>query len=84
MTVIKKYEVLLRRAAQEALNNLPTKDFRMVGDTVVTLRDDPRPVVHRLADSGLWRLRVGRYRLVCAIDDDSGILTILSVALSMK
>jgi mRNA-degrading endonuclease RelE of RelBE toxin-antitoxin system len=84
MVLKAKYEVLLRRAAQQALNNLSRKDLRMVSDAMDTLREDPRPAVHRLADSGLWRLRVGRYRLVCAIDDDAEIVTILALTSSMK
>lgn len=84
MTAKAIYEVLLRRAAQKSLNNLPAKDFQMVTDAVEALRDDPRPVVHRLADSGLWRLPVGRYRLVCAIDDDAAIVTILYISSSTK
>ena len=84
MVLKAKYEVLLRRPAQEALNNLPRKDIRMVSDAVETLREDPRPAVHRLADSGLWRLRVGRHRLICAIDDDAEIVTILALTFSTK
>ena len=84
MTAKSKYEVLLRRAAQRGLNNLPVKDFQMVTDAIEALRDDPRPVVHRLANSGLWRLRVGQYRLVCAIDDEAELVTILAITSSMK
>ena len=84
MTAKSKYEVLLRRAAQRGLNNLPVKDFPMVTDAIEALRDDPRPVVHRLANSGLWRLRVGQYRLVCAIDDEAELVTILTLTSSVK
>ena len=84
MTAKAKYEVLLRRAAQKGLNNLPERDYRMVTDAVEALRDDPRPVVHRLGNSGLWRLRVGHYRLICAIDDEAELVTILAITASVK
>jgi mRNA-degrading endonuclease RelE of RelBE toxin-antitoxin system len=71
------YEIRLRRAAQKKLSNLPDKDYEIVSEVVNTLQEDPRPIVHKLADSGLWRIRAGRYRLVCAIDYDVQTVTIL-------
>ncbi|MBE0480464.1 MAG: type II toxin-antitoxin system RelE/ParE family toxin [Dehalococcoidia bacterium] len=39
-----------------------------------------RPRVKKLADSGLWRIRIGRYRIVYAIDDKDQQIIIVKVA----
>ena len=71
------YELRLRRAAQRSLNKLQNKDYATLADVTDELQRDPKSIVHRLADSGLWRIRIGRFRLVCAIDEDAKLVTIL-------
>jgi len=45
------------------------------------LEDNPRrPRVKKLADSGLWRIRVGQLRIVYAIDDKAQLVTMVRVA----
>ena len=36
--------------------------------------------VKKLADSGLWRIRIGQYRVVYAIDDEVQQIIIVKVA----
>ncbi len=75
------YEVRLRHAAKKELDALPEKDYQMVARTISILEQNPRPLkVKKLADSGLWRLRAGHYRLVYAIDDKAKLLIIVRVA----
>ena len=74
------YEVRLRRAAQEGLDALPGRDYEMVAKAIGTLEGNPRPPrVNKLADSGLWRIRVGQCRVVYAIDDQARLVTIVRV-----
>ena len=75
------YEVRLRRAAQKELDALSGRDYEGVAKAITALEQNPRPRrVKKLADSGLWRIRVGQYRVVYAIDDDSRLVTIVKVA----
>ncbi len=75
------YEVRLRRAAQKGLDNLPEPDYETVAEAIATLEENPRPPrVKKLADSGLWRIRVGQHRIVYAIDDEAQLVTIVRVA----
>ncbi len=78
------YEIRLRPAVKQVLDSLPRRDYRIVPNAVNTLHQDPRLIVHKLADSGLWRLRVGRYRLVVAIDNEAELVTILALTSSKK
>ena len=75
------YEVRLRRAAQKELDALPEQDYEMVAKVICTLEENPRPArVKKLADSGLWRIRVGQYRIVYAVDDEAQLVTVVRVA----
>jgi mRNA-degrading endonuclease RelE of RelBE toxin-antitoxin system len=73
------YEVTVRRAAKEALDRMPQRAFRMVSEAVRSLREDPTLLVHKLADSGLWRARIGRYRLICSLNNEARTVTILAL-----
>lgn len=74
------YEVRLRRTAQKELDSISGRDFEAIARAISTLEEDPRPPrVKKLAD-GLWRIRVGQYRLVYAIDDSSRVITIVRIA----
>ena len=75
------YEVRLRRAAQKELDSLSAKDYRAVARAIDSLESNPRPHrVKKLAGSGLWRIRLGRYRIVYAIDDKSKSITVVRIA----
>lgn len=75
------YEVHLRRAAQKQLDDLSPTDFEAVAKAISALAEEPRPPrVKKLADSSLWRIRVGHYRVVFAIDDKNRLVTVVRVA----
>ena len=75
------YQVVLRRAAQKQLDRLSGRDYQVIGRVISALEQEPRPLgVKKLAESGLWRLRVGRYRIVYAIDDRESLVTVVRVA----
>lgn len=75
------YEVRLRRAAQKGLDALSEQDYKRVAEAITSLGENPRPRrVKKLADSGLWRVRVGQCRIVYAIDDKAKLVIIVRVA----
>lgn len=75
------YEVRLRPAAQKELNDLPEPEYERVRKAISALEGNPRPPrVKRLAESGLWRIRVGQYRVVYALNDEAQRVTIVRVA----
>lgn len=75
------YEVRLRRVAQKELDALPDQDYEAIAKTLSTLEDSPRPPRgKKLADSGLWRVRVGQYRVIYAIEDGALLVTIVRIA----
>ncbi|MEW6034737.1 MAG: type II toxin-antitoxin system RelE/ParE family toxin [Chloroflexota bacterium] len=75
------YEVRLRQAAQKQLDALSGGGYEKVARAITDLAGNPRPLrVKKLAGSGLWRVRVGRYRVVYAIDDEARLVTVVRVA----
>ena len=75
------YDVVLRRTAQRGLDALSERDYRAVGKAISSLESDPRPArVKKLADSGLWRIRVGQFRVVYAIEDETQTVIVVKVA----
>ena len=75
------YQLRLRRAAQEQLDKLAQEDYAIVSRAISALEQEPRPTrVRKLAESGLWRIRAGHYRVVYAIDDKEGLVTVVRVA----
>ncbi len=75
------YQVKLRRAAQKQLDKLAEHDYEIVAEAISALEWEPRPRgVKKLAESGLWRIRVGRYRVVYNINDKEHLVIVARVA----
>jgi len=75
------YEIRLRRAAQKELDASFGRDYKMLARAISNLEQNPRsPRVKKLADSSLWRVRIGHYRIVYAIDDENKLITVARVA----
>ena len=75
------YQVKLRRVAQKQLDGLVGRDYQAVARAISALEQEPRPPrVKKLAESGLWRIRVGRYRVVYTVNDKEHLVIVVRVA----
>jgi len=75
------YQVRLRRTVQKQLDKLAEHDYEMIAEIISVLEQEPRPPgVKKLAGSGLWRIRVGRYRVVYSINDKEHLVIVVRVA----
>jgi mRNA interferase RelE/StbE len=77
-----KYEVIIKPSAEKSLDRLSSKlRFRIV-NALEELRENPRPrgVVKLSGTDDLWRIRIGSYRVVYAIDDERLIILVVRVA----
>lgn len=75
------YEVRLRHVAQKTLDGLQDRDYKEVAASISGLEENPRPPgVKKLTDSSLWRVRIGRYRVIYAINDGKRLVTVVRVA----
>ncbi len=72
------YQVKVRRAAQRQLDKLAKKDYEIVAEVISALEREPRPHgIKKLAEKGLWRIRVGRYRVVYNINDEERLVIVV-------
>ena len=75
------YQVRLRRVAQKQLDKLAGKDYETIAEAISALEQEPRPLgVKKLAESGLWRIRIGSFRIIYSIDDGERVSVIVRVA----
>jgi mRNA interferase RelE/StbE len=71
--------VVFRRAAERALDRLPTDRRRQILSRIKDLAADPMRHgvnVKPLAGSDLFRLRVGDYRVLFSLDEAEEVLTV--------
>lgn len=72
------YRLILSKPAVKALRDLPSSVNIRVAAAIDGLREDPRPHgCKRLhGNEELWRIRVGDYRVLYAIDDGIRIVDV--------
>ena len=75
------YRVELAPAAQRDLRRLPREVQARLATPIQALAENPRPArVRKLrGEEQTWRIRVGPYRVVYDIYDDSSLVVILKV-----
>ena len=75
------YRLLITASAEKDLRKLPASLFRRINDHLLALPVEPRPAGAVKLSGALvgWRVRVGDYRIVSQIDDETRSLTIVRV-----
>ena len=73
-----EYRVVVARSARKELESLPRATADRIVTVLESLAEQPRPVgVRKLRGAAdLWRVRVGDYRIVYALDDAQKIVDI--------
>jgi mRNA interferase RelE/StbE len=66
-----RYRVEVTRSAEKELQRLPLKVVHKIVEVLQSLEEDPRPAGCKKLKGykDLWRVRVGNYRIVYAVDD---------------
>ena len=76
------YIIEMLPSARKAMAALPKTDRERVDARILSLADNPRPhgaIPLNGTARGLWRLRVGNYRVLYEIRDDRLIVVIVDV-----
>jgi mRNA interferase RelE/StbE len=75
-----RYSVSLKRSVLKDLKLVPAKDRARVMDRIGALADDPRPPgCEKLSALERYRVRVGDYRIVYAIEDRELVVWVVRV-----
>ncbi|KPL11054.1 hypothetical protein AMJ85_04740 [candidate division BRC1 bacterium SM23_51] len=75
------YSIVFARSASKELEALGDTTLTRVFDRIERLAIDPRPSgIRKLRGSeNLWRLRVGDYRVIYAVDDKNRLVDIIAI-----
>ena len=74
------YTVILKRSAEKEVGRLQQNVHRRITKKLLELEDDPRPLgVKKLQGSDGYRIRVGDYRILYVINDETRIVEIIAV-----
>ena len=73
------YSLQLHRAAQKELDRLPETEFRSLDAAILALQSNPRPFGVQKLKGELYRIRVGRWRIIYAILDKDRAVFILRI-----
>lgn len=75
------YRIEIIRAAQKQGLSLPGQAKMEISRAIDGLANIPRPPgCKKLGGADLWRLRLGRYRVVYFIDDEAMLVIVVKVA----
>jgi mRNA interferase RelE/StbE len=77
------YSIEISAPAAKALEKLPKSTRLRIVGAIELLSVDPRPPGAKMlrgGDHGRWRVRVGDYRVIYAIEDDRLIVLVLRIA----
>ena len=75
------YEIHLKTIVERQLDSIKGRTYDSIAKVISALHNSPRPAhTKKLTDTGLWRIRVGNYRIIYAIDDQAKSITIVRVA----
>jgi mRNA interferase RelE/StbE len=76
------YGLVLTRAARKDLDRLPREVLERADPLILALADNPRPFGSGKLQGfeNLYRLRVGKYRILYEIDKAASLVTIARVA----
>ncbi len=78
---MRSYEVEISRTAERQLRQLPTQDQLRIARAIVALGQEPFPRgVRKLTGyDDVYRLRVGRYRVLSSVEESRLVIIILKV-----
>jgi mRNA interferase RelE/StbE len=73
-----RYTLTFRPAALRALRKLDRQIAERIKAATEALQDDPRPPGAKMLtwSHGLWRIRIGDYRIVYTVDDQRRIVRV--------
>lgn len=76
------YKISIIKRAEKDIKKLDRQTKNRVVKNIMDLAEEPRPVGCRkvLSEKGVWRIRVGDWRIGYIIDDDKPEITVIRIA----
>ena len=75
------YQITFSRSARKELESLPAEINNKIFPKIIALATEPRLDGCRklVGEENLWRIRIGDYRVIYSINDDTRIIDITAV-----
>ncbi|WP_461863226.1 type II toxin-antitoxin system RelE family toxin [Thermococcus sp.] len=74
------YEMILSRKSLKFLRNLVPEDRARIKESLIKLRENPWSMQYKkLRGYPLYRIRVGDYRIIYSVDEDSKTVYIIRI-----
>jgi len=76
------YDIEIKRSALKFLRRLDKPTIKKIKDAIDKLANDPRPFGYKklVDEEGLYRIRVGNYRIIYEIHDTVLLIVVLRLA----
>ena len=75
-----KYKLFIERAAQKGLSKISHQEQNRIIAAIQNLTDNPRPSnAKKLTGRDAWRMRLGNYRVIYEIQDDTPIVLVVHI-----
>ena len=77
-----RWQIIVHRKAEKALKRLHGEILERTRQAIRVLAENPRPIGYKKMTGydNLYRIRVGDWRIIYAIEDDKLIILVLEVA----
>jgi len=78
----KIYKIFLKKSVLKFLDKITDKNYSIISKNISLLVKDPRPLNSKKIttdEKNIYRIRVGRYRIIYFIDDKNKIINILEI-----
>ena len=74
------YTIAIKRSAEKEMDRLTDRTFARVAQAILKLEGNPRAKgCKKLRGAQDYRLRVGEYRILYCIDDDTRVVEVIAV-----
>jgi len=77
-----RWQVIIHRKAEKTIKQLRGEMLERIRQAIRSLAENPRPVGYKkmAGYENLYRIRVGDWRIIYAIEDDELIVLVLEIA----
>ena len=78
---MKSYEIVFTKSALKEIQSIENKLVENIFFRIERLSQNPRPAgcIKLQGNNKLWRLRIGKYRIIYSIDDDSCLIDLIAI-----
>lgn len=79
------YKIVIERKAQKETEKNPVKYRSQIDEIIISLSSNPRPFgSKKLTEKEGYRIRVGNYRILYAVDDKAKVIVIYRIKIKGK